>query len=326
MKVNFLLLFLPLILGVLGTSCQPKPPKGQTLITLKPMNAPALSAAEQAQLKQLLEARVKALVDWPPTVESTPEDHFHLTVPGQHLQEGMGLMFTMPSRLAMVETVPYLESYPRLDSLNRWLRQRSPAPLPEADTVEQARLADPLFSRIALFPLPKDPKATNPFVGQAKIEDLPQLNDWFQQPEVQQLLSGITLRFEAKPVEGTTDYYNLVALRSHASGEYVGLIEPGVALARNERSEYGDQSVVSLQFDEAATQAWAKMTQKNTGSFIAMVWDEQVYSVPMVREQITGGATMISGNFTRNEAWGLAQMLNSPSLPYRMEIIRYEIE
>ena len=64
------------------------------------------------------------------------------------------------------------------------------------------------------------------------------------------------------------------------------------------------------------------MTADNVGRSIAIVLDGYVYSAPRVNQEITGGRSSISGNFTINEARDLANVLKSGKLPAPARIIQ----
>src|SRR5699024_5911371 len=50
-------------------------------------------------------------------------------------------------------------------------------------------------------------------------------------------------------------------------------------------------------------------------NFIAITMDSKVFSAPVINGPITGGNTLISGNFTVEEAQALTDLLNAGALP-----------
>jgi len=66
---------------------------------------------------------------------------------------------------------------------------------------------------------------------------------------------------------------------------------------------------------------WAKLTKENIGRQIAVVLDDYVYSFPVVRSEIKGGSSEISGNFSIAEAKDLANILKAGKLPAPARII-----
>ena len=66
---------------------------------------------------------------------------------------------------------------------------------------------------------------------------------------------------------------------------------------------------------------WARMTRENVGRCIAVVLDGYVRSYPRVENEITGGNTEITGDFTIEEANDLANILKSGKLPAPARIV-----
>ena len=97
----------------------------------------------------------------------------------------------------------------------------------------------------------------------------------------------------------------------------------------------GNQAEVQLIMTADGKNAWSRITgqlameyQQNKSKFgengcpLAIVMDKRVYSAPGVKEQIDGGSSVISGNFTIEEAGDLANVLNSGKVPAPARIIQ----
>ena len=87
---------------------------------------------------------------------------------------------------------------------------------------------------------------------------------------------------------------------------------------------------VNLQFDAAGAQAFSEATTDlcnkyaygDTNRSIAIVLDNQVLSMPSVKQPITGGECQISGSYTTmDEVDNMATLLNSGALPVDLQII-----
>ncbi|HEY5539844.1 MAG TPA: protein translocase subunit SecD [Coriobacteriia bacterium] len=76
---------------------------------------------------------------------------------------------------------------------------------------------------------------------------------------------------------------------------------------------------VTLTMDSAGTKAWADYTTANVNKQVAIVLDRVVQSAPSIREPILSGNTEISGSFTVDEATYLATVLQTGSLPVKLE-------
>jgi protein-export membrane protein SecD len=85
------------------------------------------------------------------------------------------------------------------------------------------------------------------------------------------------------------------------------------------------QAVVALQFNSEGDQLFAKITRENVGKTLAIFLDGQPISLPVIKEEITGGKATISGGFMgsagRAEAKTLVNNLNLGSLPVPIELI-----
>ncbi|MDO4511302.1 MAG: protein translocase subunit SecDF [Bacteroidales bacterium] len=80
------------------------------------------------------------------------------------------------------------------------------------------------------------------------------------------------------------------------------------------------QAVTMKMNDEGARQ-WSRLTGANIGRQVAVVLDDVVYSYPNVNQQIDGGDTEITGNFSVEEATDLANVLKSGKMVARPDII-----
>jgi SecD/SecF fusion protein len=75
------------------------------------------------------------------------------------------------------------------------------------------------------------------------------------------------------------------------------------------------QVTVNMMFDKDASATWSTWTGEKKDRFIGIVMDNAVYSFPVIMNQITGGNTQISGNFTIDEAKDLSSVLRAGALP-----------
>ena len=70
---------------------------------------------------------------------------------------------------------------------------------------------------------------------------------------------------------------------------------------------------------------WAALTKANVGKAVAIVLDGVVYSAPRVNQEIDGGESSISGNFTVEETKDLANTLKSGRMPAPAKIVQEEV-
>ncbi|MER8839332.1 hypothetical protein NKH86_11275 [Mesorhizobium sp. M0913] len=81
-----------------------------------------------------------------------------------------------------------------------------------------------------------------------------------------------------------------------------------------------DEPVVAFRLDSRGTARFKWATTQNVGKPFAVMLDDQVISVPIIREPIEGGTGQISGNFTAESANDLALLLRTGPLPARLTI------
>ncbi len=82
-----------------------------------------------------------------------------------------------------------------------------------------------------------------------------------------------------------------------------------------------NEPIVSFKLDRIGSLKFAKTTTDNVGKRLAIVLDNKIISAPSIREPITSGSGIISGNFTFQEATDLSLLLRSGALPTPINIV-----
>ena len=82
---------------------------------------------------------------------------------------------------------------------------------------------------------------------------------------------------------------------------------------------------ISLDLDDKDAKDLAELTKKNVGKTIATVWDGHVCSYPHILVEITVGHFEVVGNFTKEEAEDIANILMAKELPVPVKIIQSEL-
>ena len=80
-----------------------------------------------------------------------------------------------------------------------------------------------------------------------------------------------------------------------------------------------------MSMNSDAAQKWKTITAANKGKSVAVVMDNMVYSAPRVNQEISGGQSQITGNFTDQEADALAAILSAGKLPAPAHIVEESI-
>ena len=95
--------------------------------------------------------------------------------------------------------------------------------------------------------------------------------------------------------------------------------------ARVGTDPYTGEFNVSMNMNAEGAKRWANLTRENVNQSIAIVMDGLVYSAPNVSEEIKGGSSSISGQFSQADADDLANILKSGKMPARARIESSEV-
>ncbi len=79
--------------------------------------------------------------------------------------------------------------------------------------------------------------------------------------------------------------------------------------------------VVVIEFSQEGAEKFAQLTEKNIGTPLPILLDDEVISAPVVQQVITGGSAQISGDFTLDVARNLSIQLNAGALPVPVELV-----
>lgn len=184
-----------------------------------------------------------------------------------------------------------------------------------------------LFSKLtpAVDPMSGQPlfrASSNAVIGRAMQRDMADVEAYFNLPQVKSLMPReLKLMWSAKPDE-TEMFYELYAIKADTRDGRAPLDGSAVTDAREEYAQRGAGAHVSMTMNAAGARTWARLTADNINRPIAIVLDDHVYSAPNVQNEITGGQSQITGNFTIQEAKDLSNVLKSGKLPAPARIIQ----
>ncbi len=113
----------------------------------------------------------------------------------------------------------------------------------------------------------------------------------------------------------TVGYWELIALKGDA------VLEGDAVTSAS--SEYDNMrgNTVNMKMSDRGAQEWATITRNNIGRPIAIALDDHVYSFPNVNNEITGGSSEITGQFTPEEANDLANVLKSGKMSAKVNVV-----
>ncbi|HET9058155.1 MAG TPA: protein translocase subunit SecDF [Chitinophagaceae bacterium] len=159
------------------------------------------------------------------------------------------------------------------------------------------------------------------------VKDTSKLNNYLnldivksQLPANLKLLYGVTDKKNGKS-SNTLLLYPIKTYKADGSAELEGehITEAGQGF-----DEKGKPDIV-FNMDNAGARIWANMTKRNVGKPVAIVLDNTVYSAPNVINEITGGNSSITGNFSLEEAQDLANILKTGKLPAPAKIVQEQV-
>ncbi len=189
---------------------------------------------------------------------------------------------------------------------------------------EEWRKNHPLFAKLQLNVSPDGQVYPGPVVGMAHFTDTAKIMAMLTGPQARQILpSDLTFRWTVKAIDNANAYYQLVALKGHNG--HASLEGNVITDARADFSQTSAYANVSMSMNADGAKAWQRITKENIGKSVAIVLDGLVYSFPTVQNEISGGNSQITGNFTVEEAKDLANTLKSGKMPAPAHIIQEDV-
>ncbi|MDB4918093.1 protein translocase subunit SecDF [Mucilaginibacter sp.] len=167
--------------------------------------------------------------------------------------------------------------------------------------------------------------AHGPVVGRAEAKDTAQVNKYLRSAEVRTVIpQSMKFLWSVKP-QDKTKIFELYAIKLVGAENGPVLAGDVITEAHNDVDQKGSPEVVMVMNSDGA-QKWRTVTAEaaadvNNKQYIAIVLDNNVYSAPVVQNEISGGVSSISGNFTVEEAKDLANVLKAGRLPAPAHIV-----
>ena len=173
----------------------------------------------------------------------------------------------------------------------------------------------PLFSVLQLQ------QGANAIVGYAQAKDTAVVNSILAGAYADGSFMKEDIRFSwsVDAVDGMS-IFELYALKTGFNGS-ASLEGNVINDAKAEFNQQNGSPCVTMQMTPDAARAWAQLTKANINNAVAIVLDNCVYSAPNVTNEITGGRSEITGNFTIEQTQDLANVLRSGKLSAPMNIV-----
>ena len=165
-------------------------------------------------------------------------------------------------------------------------------------------------------------------VGYASVRDTAEVNSIIYSDLAKQIIpSDCKLLWSAKPEDGiqAKNIFGLYALKVTTPNGRAPLEGDVVVDAKDEFDHLSGAPEVTMSMNTDGSRRWAAMTKANIGRAVAITLDGVVYSAPRVLNEISGGNTQITGNFTIEETKDLANTLKSGRMPAPARIVQEEV-
>ena len=162
-------------------------------------------------------------------------------------------------------------------------------------------------------------------------ENLEQLNSILSQDNVKQLLeaTGSNFLFSNSSKTFLNDFgeeeevYIIYHLANNA--ELTGGVIENAQVRLSQSGVTAGQPIVQMEMSSTGSREWARITGANIKKRIAIVLDKKVHMAPVINSQIFGGATVIEGLDSVEEAEDIAIVLRAGALPVPVTIIDQKI-
>lgn len=302
--------------------------------------------SSDADVKKVLNEEVNAAVENSNKVVRSRIDRFGVAQPNIQILRGKGqigqIMVEMPgikepervrkllqgsANLEFWETYTLGETMSSLTALDKRLAGADAKDSAAADSTKakaakakSAAEQHPLFSKLIMM---QGMQPTNCVVGYAIAKDTAAINAMVNSEAAKSILpADLKLAWGVKNASGMkANVFELYALR--ANNGQPSMQGDVIADAKDEFDQ-NHRPIVSMTMTTSGARDWATLTKKNLKKFVAIVLDGYVYSAPVVQNEITGGNSQISGNFTTDDTRDLANVLKSGKMPAPTKIVQEE--
>lgn len=302
--------------------------------------------SSDADVKKVLNEEVNAAVENSNKVVRSRIDRFGVAQPNIQILRGKGqigqIMVEMPgikepervrkllqgsANLEFWETYTLGETMSSLTALDKRLAGADAKDSAAADSTK-AKAAKaksgveqhPLFSKLIMI---QGMQPTNCVVGYAIAKDTAAINAMVNSEAAKSILpADLKLAWGVKNASGMkANVFELYALRANNG---LPSMQGDVIADAKDEFDQNHRPIVSMTMTTSGARDWATLTKKNLKKCVAIVLDGYVYSAPVVQNEITGGNSQISGNFTTDDTRDLANVLKSGKMPAPTKIVQEE--
>jgi len=194
----------------------------------------------------------------------------------------------------------------------------------EPATREEFALQNPLFGVLSPRVTPEGQPLPSSMIGLASSKDTAEVNNMLRMNQVRALFPrDLKFMWSQNPYkyDPSKTLYELHAIKITTRDGRPPLDGDVITSARPSSGVTGSEVKVDFSMNAEGAKTWQRMTRENIDRCLAVVLDGYVRSYPRVQNEISGGSTEITGDFTIEEADDLANILKSGKLPAPARII-----
>ena len=189
----------------------------------------------------------------------------------------------------------------------------------DAAAIAKAKKENPLLSVLQVM------QGQSCVVGYAHSRDIKQIDEYLAREEVKAMLPrDLKLMWGVKAIDQDGKIFELYAIKSTQRNGRAPLEGDVVVSATDDYDNNGRPSV-SMTMNSDGARRWAQLTKQNIGKPIAIALDGYIYSAPNVQNEITGGQSQITGQFSQEDTKDLANVLKSGKMPAPAKIVQEDI-
>lgn len=199
------------------------------------------------------------------------------------------------------------------------------AAVTEASNLEEFTRLNPLFGLLRPNVTQDGQPVPGSLIGFAASKDTSKVNGYLKMNQVKSLFPReLKFYWSQNPYkyDDTKTLYELHAIKVTTRDGRAPLTGDVVTGARPSTGVTGADIKVDFSMNGEGAKIWQRMTRDNIGRCIAVVLDDYVRSYPRVQNEIAGGNTEITGDFTLEEAEDLANILKSGKMPAPARILQ----
>jgi len=194
----------------------------------------------------------------------------------------------------------------------------------EAGSREEFTLQNPLFGILSPRVTENGQPLQSCMVGLASSKDTARVNSYLSMNQIKALFPrDLRFMWSQNPYkyDPSKSLYELHAIKITTRDGRPPLNGDVITSARPTSGVTGSEVKVDMSMNAQGAKDWANLTRDNIDRCLVVVLDGYVRSYPRVQNEITGGNTEITGDFTIEEADDLANILKSGKLPAPARII-----